>query len=126
MEILKVDSKKKCEELRKSSAFTIEGLETSNDSLGGLRDWINTYTLLKNERFHVISGCDMNQWYKLSGDNAYPDNLDIVCIKLEDIEDVSKIVMPRFAIGGRWLDDVIDNNLRREKAKRRRNRNNRK
>ncbi len=120
MEILKIDSVKKCESLRSGSAFTIEGINTSSDSLGQLRDWINTYTLMKNERFHVISGGDMNKWYQLSGDNAYPDDLNIVCVKLEDIEDVSKIVTARFSVGGRWLDDVIDNNLRREKTHRNR------
>lgn len=30
---------------------------------------------------------------------------------MKDIEEMSKIVMPRFSIGGRWFDDVVNNDL---------------
>ena len=51
------------------------------------------------------------------GDNAYADDLNLVAIKLSDIADYSKIVLPRFQVGGRWFDDIVDNNRRREEEK---------
>ena len=52
----------------------------------------------------------MNNAYGLTGKNAYKDDLTIFCIKLEDIENVGAITLPRFEIGGRWFDDVVSNN----------------
>ena len=59
----------------------------------------------------------MNINYGLTGTNKYKDDLTIVSIKNEDIKDLSAIIMPRFEVGGRWFDDVVDNNVRREKSK---------
>ncbi len=55
----------------------------------------------------------MNKVYHLTGDNAYKDSLNILCIKLSDLSNVAAIVIPRFEIGGRWYDDVVNNNARR-------------
>ena len=63
--------------------------------------------------FHVISGAYMNSVYDLFGSNAYPDDLNIVVIRLSDLKDYSAIIMKRFEFGGRWFDDVVDNNTRR-------------
>lgn len=112
MRIFRVTNKALCELLRHESALTIEGLTL--ESVDDLKRWINQHTKLLNEFAYVIKGEAMNRWYGLTGTNAYPDDLNIVCIDLNDIENVAAIVVPRFAIGGRWLDDVIDNNLRRE------------
>ena len=35
---------------------------------------------------------------------------------LDDIEDPTKIAIPRFQVGGRWFDDIVDNNRRREEG----------
>ena len=121
MQLIAVNSKKECQVLRKGSAFTIEGLNTDEDSLNHLTDWINSYTKLLNKNFHIISGKNMNAWYKLTGDNAYPDDCNIVCIKLEDMEDAMAVALPRFQVGARWLDDIIDNNIRREREKKKKN-----
>ena len=57
----------------------------------------------------------MNNAYGLTGTNAYKDELTILSIKLEDIENVGAITLPRFDIGGRWFDDIVDNNARHQK-----------
>ena len=57
----------------------------------------------------------MNNAYGLTGENAYKDELTILSIKLEDIENVGAIIIPRFDIGGRWFDDIVDNNARHQK-----------
>lgn len=38
--------------------------------------------------------------------------------KVEIVTDTEqmKVAIPRFAIGGRWFDDVVDNNIRRERG----------
>ena len=59
----------------------------------------------------------MNLAYGLTGDNAYRDDLHIVSVKLSDIENVGAIVIPRFQVGGRWFDDIVANNRRREEEK---------
>ena len=53
----------------------------------------------------------MNTIYNLTKVNMYPDDLNIVCVDLNDMKEPDKITLPRFDVGGRWLDDVIENNL---------------
>jgi len=98
--------------LYNGSALTLEGLNA--DDIDSLLDYVDEVAGLKNRTAYKISGATMNNAYKLTDDNAYPDNLTIVCVALEDIKDVDSIVMARFDFGGRWFDDVVDNNARRE------------
>lgn len=94
------------------SALTIEGLAT--DSIPQFVEWIEEHTPLKNKTVYVTNGALANREWGLTGRNAYPANVSIVSVKLDDMEDFKKIVMPRFQIGGRWMDDIHDNNVRRE------------
>ena len=60
----------------------------------------------------------MNREYNLTGTNAYPEkDCTLVCIKLTDLVKPLALTMPRFQVGGRWFDDVVDNNARREAEK---------
>ena len=105
------------EELRTlGSALTMEGL--AEESIPDFIEWIKEYTPMKSETAYIISGKTMNEVYCLTGDNAYPDDLTIVSIKLEDMEKPMAIIMPRFQIGARWFDDIVENNLRRERRTR--------
>ena len=90
----------------------------AEDSIPDFLDWIKALTPLKNERVYIIKGVVMNALYNLTGDNAYPDDCTIVSVDLDDMKDWNAVVLPRFQIGGRWLDDVVDNNVMREKEKR--------
>ena len=58
----------------------------------------------------------MNEQYGLTGTNAYKDDLPIVSFSLKDF-DARPITFIRFGFGGRWFDDVVDNNARREYLK---------
>ena len=97
----------------KDSALTIEGLDPNSiksyaeylDEVCGLND---------NAVFHVINGDYMNSVYGLFGSNAYPNDLNIVVIRLSDLKNCNAIIMKRFEFGGRWFDDVVDNNARHE------------
>ena len=102
------------EDLVKTSALTIEGLAL--DSIKDFIAWIEEHTPLKRKTVYVTKGALANREWGLTGDNAYPSNFNIVSVKLDDMEDFNKIVMPRFSIGGRWMDDIYDNNIQREVA----------
>ena len=97
------------------SALTITGLCV--DSIPDFVGWVEGYTKLLRRRVYIVSGKVMNVYCDLTGDNAYQDDLNLVAIKLSDIADYSKIVLPRFQVGGRWFDDIVDNNKRREEEK---------
>ena len=119
MEKITVNDKATLDELYNGSAFTMEGLDPADESLAQLLEWIKGHTAVKNERFYIVSGSLMNMAYGLTGDNAYPEtNCTLVCMKLEDMENSNAITLPRFQIGGRWFDDVVANNARREEEKR--------
>lgn len=94
------------------SALTIEGL--AEESIKDYIEWVKKYTPMVNETAYIIKGKTMNNVYALTGDNAYPDDLTLVAIKLEDMEDWTQVVMPRFQIGARWFDDIVMNNAARE------------
>lgn len=51
---------------------------------------------------YVISGKDMNKHYKLTGSNAYPDDLTIFAIY-----PFTGLAM---MYGARWFTDIVDNN----------------
>lgn len=112
-EIINADSKT-LKELVDGSALTLEGLAES--SIDEFLDWIEETAGLKVRRAYVTKGSLANREWRLTGTNAYTDDLNIVSVKLNDMEDWKKVVMPRFQIGGRWLDDIYDNNVRRERA----------
>ena len=101
-----------CDELYDNSALTLEGLDLN--SLDDYANYLDDVCVLKEGAvFHIIDGNEMNDFYCLSGKVAYPGDLHIIAIKLDDLCNPSKIVMKRFEFGGRWFDDVVNNNARR-------------
>jgi len=77
-------------------------------------DYFKDYTDVDdNVQCYIVSGSAMNDGYGLRGSNRYPDDLHIFIVPLEAFGDVGKIAIPRFQIGGRWFDDVVDNNARK-------------
>lgn len=112
MNKISVDTKEKLKELYNNSALTMTGLAES--SIPDFLNWIKKLTPMKKEDVYVFSGKFMNDELHLTGTNRYPDDLTFVSVKLDDIENVDAVVFPRFQIGGRWLDDIINNDLSRE------------
>lgn len=102
--------------LYKNWVLTIEGLCT--ESLPDLTDWLveNGVENISDLQYWVTLGKVMNQVYRLTGTNAYPDDLTIVsCVGI----DTTPVILKRFSIGGRWFTDIVDNNQRREDHKKR-------
>ena len=110
--IVELTNRKSIEDL--DSAATIEGLELNSipkyveliEKLGG------KFKKKDGEKLnvYVTSGAQMNKSFRLKGSNAYPDNLHIVSIKLEDFECDNDFYIKRIQFGIRWMDDIIDNN----------------
>lgn len=98
-------------DLVEHSALTIEGLNL--DSVKTFVAWVNQHTPLKRKDVYITTGALANREWGLHDSNAYPDNINLVSIKLDDMEDFNKIVIPRFQVGARWMDDIHDNNVRR-------------
>lgn len=110
-ETIEVNTAEQLDELYNDSSLTLEGL--SEKSYGDFVDWCDKLVKLKKRRIYVVSGKTLNEYCGNTGVNAYPDDLHIVCIRLDDMANFNAVVLPRFEIGGRWFDDVVDNNRRR-------------
>ena len=105
-----VETKEQLDNLYNNSAFTIEGL--AEQSIGDLMNWLgeNTDFTTDNPIVYVTKGKTMNEAYELVGNNAYSDDLTIISVI--GINQM-KIAIPRFSVGGRWFDDIVDNNTMR-------------
>lgn len=114
MNVIHVITKEQLDVLYNQSALTWEGLSLDEENLTDVRNWLKEHKAIVHVEpdFHIIKGKFMNEVYNLTGDNAYPEELNIVSVT--DI-DQNKIAIPRFKVEGRWFDDIVDNNLRREK-----------
>ena len=114
MKIINVSTKEQLDNLYNQSALTWEGMNTDEENLNAIKEWLNEHgAILENTEptFHIISGELMNGTYGLTGRNAYSDDLSIVSVT--DINQM-KVTLPRFEVGGRWFDDIVDNNAMRE------------
>lgn len=101
-------------ELEKGSAFTIEGAGGDiNDWTTGLNKMLKEKGIGEVKTFYTFSGKHMNEQYELEGSNKYPDNFTFLSFKLDGL-DVGKLAIFKLEFGARWLDDIIDNNARRQ------------
>ena len=114
MKITTVEDRAGLDALYKDSALTFEGI--TRDTIPDVVQWVKQYTKFKidEEEVFVVRGETMNDLYGLTGTNQYVTHLNIVCVKLSDLAEPMKLAIPRFKVGGRWFDDVVDNNARRE------------
>ena len=119
-EIVKINviSKAQLDELYKGSALTFEGFSADDENIDKFVKWLKEHSEISNPLpIHIISGQTMNINYGLTGSNKYKDDLTIVSIKNEDIKDLSAFIIPRLKFGGRWFDDIVDNNATVEESK---------
>ena len=113
-----VTSKDQLDELYDAWALTLIGLDDSDESINHFIDWIKKYSEVSNPlNVYITSGKTMNNHYNLTGNNRYNEDLKIVSIKNKDIMQLMRVAIPRFEIGGRWFNDIVDNNSWREEEK---------
>ena len=100
--------------LYKNEALTAEGVNINDGNLEVINKWYRTNSMCNasNVNIYIIKGKAMNSFYHLTGDNAYDDDLTIVCIDWVE----SKAKDP-YKGAWRWFSDVVDNNAKREIAK---------
>lgn len=103
--------------LEKGSAFTFEGLMSDDKNLNDLVDFFNEKTNIKIPmKIYHATGEKVNNLYGLTGRNAYPNDLDIVLLPLDNWNELGDLPMIKIQIGARWFDDIVDNNrMRQEK-----------
>ena len=110
-----VTTKEQLDKLYNNSAFTIEGL--AEESIPDMIAWLeqNTTFTTNEPVVYITKGNVMNEIYGLygnnDGDNSY--DIDLTIVSVIDI-DLVKIALKRFSVGGRWFDDIVDNNIRRK------------
>ena len=113
MKTINVSTKHQLDALYNQSALTWEGLTSDEGNLNAVKEWLEENgAILEGEEptFDIITGELMNTQYDLSGSNAYAEDLTIVSVT--NINQRA-IIIPRFEVGGRWFDDIVDNNARR-------------
>ena len=114
MNIINVTTREQLYALYNKSALTWEGLSADEENLSAVKDWLKEHKAILGDdepKFHIITGKFMNEQYGLSGSNAYPEDLTLVSVT--DINQMA-IAIQRFEVSGRWFDDIVDNNARRE------------
>ena len=114
MKTIYVSTKSQLDALYNTSALTWEGLSPDDFNLNAVKNWLNQHGAILEgiePTFHITTGKLMNDIYGLTGDNSYPDDLSIISVT--DINQ-AKVILARFEVGGRWFDDIVDNNARRE------------
>lgn len=107
----------KIRELENDSAFTWVGLSGLKNDKEVILDEFKKADVLNDVEtfeFYIWKGKLMNQIYQLTGSNAYPEDLTFVSIPLSMFKNIGKLAMLKLQLGARWLDDIVDNNARRE------------
>lgn len=94
------------------NSLTFEGYAISKENTDFLYNWLKEMKGLKDEvlPIYTYTGSLMNEKYELEGKNRYPDGLHFITIMLSDITCSSMLIYERFEIGGRWFNDIVDNN----------------
>lgn len=106
---------KDMQRLYDEDAWTWEGMTTNSDNLQDIIDWFKEQGCpLREEEFWLTTGAQMNEFCGgLTSSNAYPDDLTILSIELDNIRDVNKLIFKKFEVGAHWFSDIVDNNRRR-------------
>lgn len=115
--VVMLDDFKKIKELEERSALTIEGFMIDDkEEVRALLKFFEKALVKKDPTIYCIKGDIMNRYLKLNGKNRYEDDLNIVVIGLDNFN-MTELMELRLAYFGlfRWLDDVCDNNRRRNK-----------
>lgn len=103
--------------LDRTEAIVEEGMDMA--SIQYFVNWISDLAGTVNDEVEVylIKGEMLNKAWSLTGDNRYPDDLNIVAVSFDEIDKPGRLAIPRFSVDARWWSDVLSNNLRREQEK---------
>lgn len=114
--ITEVEKKEQFNKLYSESVLTLEGFLMDNNNIKAYLNYLKDRGFLRNNKeieiFHIKAKA-MNDTYNLMGNNAYPDDLNIVCISLNDLKNIGRLAIDKFSFEGRWFNDIVDNNIAR-------------
>lgn len=79
----------------------------------GIQDLLDSKDIGKVKEWVTYKGKDMNEWARLSKENAYPEDLTFISFPLDGL-DLGKLAIFKVQMQDRWFDDIVDNNARRE------------
>lgn len=100
------DHVRSLELLYDNSAMTWEGVAWTQDTINDISELFGERS--KQEiTITKMSGKFMNEVCQLTGNNTYPDDLNIVSVE-------PHVGILALSVGARWMDDIIDNNAHRE------------
>ena len=116
-DLVQADSDK-LDEFYNDSSLTFEGCTTDKDNIDYLYNWLKELGCIKEENgplaIYTYKGSLMNDKYQLTGRNKYPADLNMITVMLKDINFNGKLPLARMELGGRWFDDIVENNRYRE------------
>lgn len=112
MALIKVPENREAEMLQEfceNSMFTFEGLTIDKNNIKDLEKAVRSAGYSEKDFIaYWFYGSVMNKHYRLTNENAYPDDLTFVVIP--------NFYNPLFklAAGARWFDDIVANNSIRQ------------
>ena len=59
---------------------------------------------------YKIVGKFIKEYFGLTGNNAYKDDLNLITIKLDQLKDIVKLSTIRFDVVSRLYDNIVNNN----------------
>lgn len=96
------------------SWFTILGAGGDiNEWKKGIQDLLDENNIGKIQEWAVFTGKELNKELRLTGNNAYPDNLIILCFSIDGLN-TDKLATFRVRFEGHWFDDVAENDAARQ------------
>ena len=90
-------------------------MKTAPKNLKAIVDALKKDTPIKLPvTFYTWTGKEFNDKYGLTGNNAYPEDLPFLSISLDNWSEMGNLPFWKMQVGARWLDDIVDNNARRQ------------
>lgn len=109
--VIPVTDSETLQALRDNSALTFWG-EPNKQDLDRLYNWLNNEGVLKKERLNLYT-FDGKSLKEIFQKNNFGDEERFMSIFLRDLSlndaNMRQFSIDRMNIGGRWLDDIIDN-----------------
>ena len=119
MKLVKVENFEQFKELVDGSAFTWLGMALDIGNLKAIEKAFKEVKVMdpnQEMEVHGWTGAQGNEWMGLIR-NPYPNDLICLSFPLNQFNNIVTLSMLRVQWDAHWLDDVYDNNLRRERRR---------
>ena len=110
---IKLETREECETLEGISAATI----IDCTDVRSIADKFAKDFGFNKSKYYLVTGSDMNKAYKLTGDNAYRDDVQIVAFDLRDFDTFNQQDIPVDEYIK--ISDIVSNDLYAEREMRR-------